>query len=266
MQNPILASQMVPEPPTYPIESVDRALRLLVLLGERGTVTVSSAADALGVARSTAHRLLAMLQYHDFVRQDELTRGYSAGRQILRIGLAAVDNLDVRSAARPHLDALREEFDETVHLILLDGSTAMFVDSRESHRPLRTASRRGATMPAYATSGGKALLALLEPDELDAHLPTNLEPLTARTLRQRETLLRELEHIRQQGYATNLAESEDDVAAVAVAVPDSSGYPRAAISISMPTSRMSPERAADIAASIRRHADAIGAGLAQAPS
>ena len=95
-------------PPPYPIGSVDNALRLLAMLRTRSAITVSEAAAELGVARSTAHRLLGMLRHHGFVRQDPDSRAYLPGRALLEIGLSVVERLDVRVAARPVLEALSQ--------------------------------------------------------------------------------------------------------------------------------------------------------------
>ena len=72
--------------PAYPISSVDSALRLLLLVGEQGMLRVADASRALGVGRSTAHRLLSMLQYHGFVQQDPVSRAYLAGPSLFGIG------------------------------------------------------------------------------------------------------------------------------------------------------------------------------------
>ena len=99
--------------PAYPIESVDNALRLLLLLERDGRVRVSDAADALGVAPSTAHRLLAMLEHHGFARQEPSSRAYLPGPTLVRVGLSAVRDLDLRTVAHPYLEALRDETGET---------------------------------------------------------------------------------------------------------------------------------------------------------
>jgi DNA-binding IclR family transcriptional regulator len=250
--------------PAYPIESVDRALQLLTLLGSDRTVTVSGAAESLNVARSTAHRLLAMLQYRGFVRQDPETKVYSAGGAILQIGLSAVDSLDFRAVARPHMEALRATFDETVHLALLDGETVLFLDSLESTRTLRVGSRRGFSMPAYCTAAGKALLAQLAPDQLDAHLPARLDGLTDRSLRRHDELRRVLDAVRESGYATNFGESEDDVSAVAVGIQATTTGNHVAITLTTPSSRMTAERVPEFAAAIRSHTEAIAASLNRA--
>src|SRR5437899_96074 len=84
--------------PTYPIGSVNNALRLLLMFRDHPLIRVSEAGVALGVAPSTAHRLLAMLEYHGFVQQDEETRGYRSGPALVDIGLTAVRSIDVRDA------------------------------------------------------------------------------------------------------------------------------------------------------------------------
>ncbi|MDP9260691.1 MAG: helix-turn-helix domain-containing protein, partial [Actinomycetota bacterium] len=89
--------------PVYPIASVGNALTLLTLLGERERVRVADAAAELGTARSTAHRLLAMLEYHGFAQQDPATRAYVSGPALIEAGLGALGNLDIRAFARPVL-------------------------------------------------------------------------------------------------------------------------------------------------------------------
>ena len=108
-------------------------------------MSVTAAADHLGVARSTAHRMLSTLLAEGFIRQDPATKSYLPGRRMLELGLAAVRNLDVRAAARPELEALRDELGETVHLVLLEGRHILFVDSVESTRAVRVGSRVGLT-------------------------------------------------------------------------------------------------------------------------
>jgi IclR family transcriptional regulator, acetate operon repressor len=249
------------EPPAYPIESVGRALRLLTLVSERGTISVSAAADELGVARSTAHRMLATLQYEGFVRQDPLTKSYGAGRRLLEVGLAAVRSLDVRAAARPVLEALRDELGETVHLVTLDGQFILFVDSMESTRAVRVGSRVGMRMPAHCTAAGKVILAQLPPAALEEYLDSVPEPLTPNSLNDPEAIRAELEQVAAQGYATNFEESEDGLSAVAVAIPEPSGAVRWSITVSLPASRLTPAQAPGVAEAAARAAHAIAADL-----
>jgi len=89
--------------PLYPIESVDNALRLLLLLAEQPRIRLTDASNYLGVASSTAHRLLAMLQYRGFVRQDSVSKAYVPGSALNTIAAAVNRQIDVRARARPVL-------------------------------------------------------------------------------------------------------------------------------------------------------------------
>lgn len=229
----------LPEPAT----SVDKALRLLVLLSEQDSITVSAAAERLGVARSTAHRLLAMLQKHGFAYQDAASRAYGPGRSLLSIGLAAVDSLELRSVARPELEALASEVGETVHLIILDGDRTFVLESIESHEAVRVSSRIGGSMPANTTAAGKVLLSQLEPAQVERLM--GAEPLPMRTpnsIVSHAALAAELNTVRARGFAMNNSENEPDITAVAVVIPQVRGFRSAAISVAAPSMRVTQER------------------------
>ncbi len=227
------------EKPRYPISSVDNALTLLLMFREQRFIRVAEASNALGVGRSTAHRLLAMLQYRGLVEQDAKTKAYTSGPALVDIGLSIVRRMDVRSHLRPYLEQLRDELGETVHLMVLEGTNALFLDSVESSRALRTSSRIGRSYPAHTTSGGKVLLAGLSAEQFaQLYASEQLPELTPRSTSTRKKLLRELQLVREQGYGTNRGESEPDVAAVAVAVRNAFGQECAAIAVSAPLSRL----------------------------
>src|ERR687893_1799482 len=133
--------------------SVDNALWLLQLVGERQALRVAEAADLLGVARSTAHRLLTALRRRGFVTQDRPNGAYRPGPALQEIGLAAVNRIDIRRVARPVLEQLRDETGETVSLALLEGSAIRFVDGVESRRSVRVGNRTGVVRPAHAAAG-----------------------------------------------------------------------------------------------------------------
>jgi IclR family transcriptional regulator, acetate operon repressor len=229
-------------------------------------VSVSAAAEHLGVARSTAHRMLATLLSEGFVRQDPVTKTYGPGRRMLEVGLAALRNLDVRAAARPLLEALRDELGETVHLVLLEGTHILFVDSVESNRAVRVGSRTGMTMPAHCTAAGKAILAALPPAALDEYLAGMPAGLTPNSIDGVDAVREEIALVAERGWATNYEESEDGLSAVAVAVPEPSGIVRSSITVSLPAERLRPERAPEVAEAAARTAQAIGTRLLRALS
>ena len=110
--------------PAYPIASVNNALLLLLLFREQPRVRLTDACKCLGVAHSTAHRLLAMLAHHGFVQQEPVTRAYIAGPALVEVGLAVVGSLNVWEQARPMMEELAVETGETVHLGVSRGPTS----------------------------------------------------------------------------------------------------------------------------------------------
>ena len=221
--------------PQYPIESVDNALRVLMLLVGRSEIRLTEVSSHLGVASSTAHRLLAMLQYRGLVRQDPQTKAYRSGPSLDSLAFSVVGRLDVRLRARPALEKLNADLRETVHLGRLEGSQVDFVDSIESSQGLRVSGRLGVAMPAHCTSTGKALLAVLDAEQLDALYPGAALPrLTARSIATTKVLKSELIAVRRRGFATSNEEGEEGV--VSVAVPLGAGS--FALGVSVPVSRM----------------------------
>jgi len=238
--------------PAYPITSVDNALRLLLLFGEQESVRLTEACAYLDVAHSTAHRLLAMLIHRGFVRQDPKTRAYRPGPSLTEIGLKVVQRMDVRSRARPLLERLAAQFEETVHLVTLEGKDARFIDAVESRKALRVAQRTGTVLPAHCTSAGKALLAELPEEELRRLYsePDSLVRQTDRSLSTFAQLTAALEEIRLTGVATNYEESEEGVGSAAIALKDSSGTAVAAVAVAVPTNRLSQQTRREISAAL----------------
>lgn len=245
----------------YNVESVDRALQILVMLRERRRVRIVEVADELGVARSTAHRLLGTLARRGFVTRDPRSRTYGSGPELL--GLGALGDLDLRGAARPHLAALSAALHETVNLMVLEGASCRFLEGVDGARPLGTRVRTGAVLPAHIVSGGKALLAELPEREVDALFEPRLRGVTPHTIDDRTALHAELREIRERGHALNREESEPGLSAAAM--PVRSGVRAVgAVAVSAPTQRLGPRELDGVLAALRRTVEAIGADLAGA--
>jgi DNA-binding IclR family transcriptional regulator len=248
--------------PAYRLNSVDHALLLLLLFRSKPSLRVSEVADHLNVARSTAHRLLAMLVHRQFAVQDPATKAYRPGPRLVEIGLAAVGALDMRTRMRPYLAEIAASTGETVSLLVLEGDLVHFIDSIESQRTVRVGSRLDARMPAHATSAGKAVLAALPADEVLAIYPAErLVTATERTLTTRAGLLAELETVRREGFATNFEETETGLGAVGMAVLDKDQRPAAAFTVAGPMQRMTPSYVRTIAADLRTVVKAASADL-----
>jgi DNA-binding IclR family transcriptional regulator len=229
--------------PAYAIESVDNALRILQVLRDSGQVRVSDAAAELGIARSTAHRLLSMLVYRDFaVRTDGHV--YLPGPALSAPPLRGEPAQRLRQALRPHMETLCDRVHETVNLTVRLGMQTRFLHTVESDQLLRVGDRTGTILPAWHTSGGKILLADLPDDRLAVLLRTASGREPGRLAdSERRALVTELRMIRERGYAENIEESESGVCAIGVGVRDGAGEAIAALSVSVPSVRYGPERA-----------------------
>ncbi|MGB3438171.1 MAG: IclR family transcriptional regulator [Actinophytocola sp.] len=212
--------------PAYSIESVDHALRLAVLLQQEGPLRGSEVAERLGVARSTAHRLLAMLVYREFAVQDQDKR-YAAG-PVLSHPVAAEPVTSLRELALPHVRELVRRCGETVNLTVLHGADVRFVVSVECDQVLRVGDREGRLLPASLSSGGLAILGARGEEGLERYCAGDAD-LPA--------LRREVRRVRRQGFAVNDQRTEAGVTAIGRALRDQAGSPVAAVSIAMPTAR-----------------------------
>ena len=236
--------------PTYPLSSVDAALLLAALLRQEGPTRLTDAAARLGVAPSTAHRLLAALVHRDFAVQLP-DRRYAPG-PVLGESVAPVVSSQLHDVALPHLRRLVAEQGESAHLVVPAGAVTRFVATVECDAVLRVGDRTGRTLPAHRSAAGKALLAGLDPDALAALLG-RLDPAEA------ERVHRDLRGVRRHGFALNDQATELGLTAVGVPVPGAPGG--AAISLAMPRVRFSRDRLPGWVAALRATAAAVAADL-----
>ncbi|MGI5289047.1 IclR family transcriptional regulator [Nonomuraea polychroma] len=236
-------------PPNYFVRSVDHALQLAVMLQVEGPFGVGEAAQRLGVAPSTAHRLLAMLVYRDFaIRRED--HQYAAGPVLSLGGSSQSRTALLRSVAMPHLAGLVERAQESANLQILSGDHVRFIGSVECTQALRVGNREGMVFPAHLASGGKVMLADLPPERLDALYS---EAKWADRLDERPNLAalrRELRNVRERGFAINAGKTESGVTAIGRAVRGADGRAHAAVSVSMPSSRFSRERLPDLVSAL----------------
>ncbi|MDP9295493.1 MAG: IclR family transcriptional regulator [Actinomycetota bacterium] len=250
-----------------PIESVDRALRLLQELGRHGAgATLEELADATGLPKSSVHRTLAALRGREFAVQQDDGR-YLAGSELLRVAFDFYDRVDVRVVLRPLLLRLRDELNETVHLGVLQGADVVYLDKLESLHPIRLTSTVGGRNPAHCTAVGKALLAWAYPNEEELRdWIARFRPLarpTPASITQSNALAREMARIRSDGFARDMEESETGVRCLAAPVFLGSPRPRAAVSVSAPRERLSSARIRAIAPILlRAAADGATGGVA----
>lgn len=245
--------------PGYPVDSVDSALRLLLLLRRDGSVRVTAAAAHLGVAPSTAHRLLAQLRFRNFVVQDR-QRVYHPGPALEAVARSAASP-DLASVAHGHLAELTRITGETTHLLALEGNGTRFLDCVEGDQTVRVGRRIGLLLPAHTTSGGKALLAELPVGALRKLYPHGLPPARTAALSDLAALRRDLAATRRRGYAINIDESETGVSAVGRTVHDGAGRAVAALAVALPSMRSSRQLLTHLARQLHEAVAGLDADL-----
>jgi len=213
-------------------------------------------ANELGVAPSTAHRLLTTLAQAGFAVQ-QADRSYVQGPAFVRMRVGSAHPDALLAVIVPHLVLLSENTGETTHLMIREHTAVRFLHSVEGPAALRVASRTGVVMPAHLTSGGKAILATMSDDAIRELYADGIRASPNSKVRTVDDLLDEITTVRHRGYAENLDESEPGISAVGVAVQRNSAH--AAISVSVPSIRYRRDRAKSLVALLTQTAAAIDA-------
>jgi DNA-binding IclR family transcriptional regulator len=229
-----------------PVKSADRVVDILELLAEDPQgLTVSQISARLGIARSSAHGLVNTLRRRGYLTQSrDAPKRLQLGARLIQLGLNVGDRLELRSAARPTLERLVAETNQSALLVVPDGGELLYVDKIVSESStVRTDPRMSARRPLHSTSVGKALLAALDDGGARAVLDrVGTAPVTNLTIADPSVLLADLEQARQRGYAVDQQEAFVGVCCVGAPIRDHTGRPIGAISLSTIREFFDPER------------------------
>jgi IclR family acetate operon transcriptional repressor len=242
----------------YSIRAVDRVLDLLDVLRARPRgASLAHVSRAAGLPRSSAFRYLATLEARGYVERD-------GGDGVYRLGSAFPGDgpwlRALSEAARPLLEALRDRFQETINLGVLEGSSVAYLEVLESPMAMRFAARPGDRDHVHSTSLGKALMAQLPEDDVRRILAAEgMVAVTPRTITDPDEFLRQLATVRKNGFALDYGENEEHGGCVAVAIAGADVS--AAISLSAPTSRLSPTGIDEVASALRETAARVAEEL-----
>lgn len=233
----------------YLLSSVSTALGILDLLSRHAELGVAEINKELGINRSSVFKMLYTLEKGGYLQKTANAK-YKLGIKFAHYGAIVLERQDEVAIAKPFLQSLRDRFNETTHLAILDNDfNIIFIDKELSNSTIQMSSRIGAKLPAHCTANGKALLAGNLTPESEAVLRTlPLRRSNANTITDNEVLLAELKRIRAQGYAIDAEESEVGLTCYSAPLFNIHGTAIAAISISGPTKRMKQNKKALIAA------------------
>jgi len=250
----------------YKLQTLDRAFAVLDLLASSSrSLGVAEVVDGLQLHKSTAHRLLKVLERHRMV--DRAQNGkYRLGLRLCNLGSRAIEQYDLRDRAHPHLRTLVSAVAETAHLCILEKMHMLYIDKQEPEQRVRMASRVGASSPIHCTAVGKAIMAMMPRARVEEMLPQlETRRFTRRTITSREALLEELERTRRRGYAVDDEEREEGVRCAGVAILSARGEAIAALSISGPSSRVTMQEIPRIACKLMTCAKGIQRDLSYWP-
>ena len=228
------------------INTVLKSIKVLELLGKEPNLGVTDISEALMIPKSSAHGILKTLQNEGLVTRNELSGKFYLGVKLIELGNLAQKNLDICKIAAPFLNGLNKQFDETVHLTVLDNDEVLYIDCIESKKRLRTYSVIGVRAPLYCTAVGKAILAFLPESEIKRIImEKGLEKITENTITTEERMFEEIKKIRLQGYAIDDMEHED-FRCIGAPIRDAHGDVFASISLSGPAERNTMEKLIEI--------------------
>lgn len=229
---------------TSQVQSLSRALLLLERLAASDMgMSLTDVAGSLGLAPSTAHRLLNSLRSHDFVDVDDTQGLWSIGVNAFSIGNAYLKKRDFIAQARPFMKRLVAETGETSNLGIVEQNSVVYVGQVESPQTMRMVVSLGSRAPLHASGVGKALLsAMPRKDALEIIRKTGMAAFTAHTLIHPSQFELELGKISQQGYSLDDEEQFEGLRCIAANIYNEYGEAVAAISISGPAVRVKWER------------------------
>lgn len=255
----------VKESKSAPVGVVTKVLRILEALQASPTgLQLKDIAQITNINKSTAYRFLAHLESEGYLFRDD-AGAYIVGPKLARLASGVAYHATLRTASRPVMQRLWVVTTETVNLAVISGLDILYLDVLESSHSFRLVSQVGSRRPLHCTALGKAMFAFLNENERNSALVSlRLEKLGPRTITSIPRLKKELEKVRDQGFAVDDEEAGVGSRCVAAPIFDQSGNVAAGISVSGPITRIDRVKLLDIAKAVREGAQTISRNLGYA--
>ena len=244
------------------IQSLDRGMQALMFLSNRRTAGVTEVAEALGVNKSTAFRILETLMASNMAAQDKATAKYKLGPGILQLSERLIKNLDIIALAKPYMIRLTERTGESSHLCMLSNDSAVVIEQIMADSRLAVHARVGNVEPVHCSSVGKCLLAYSDEALRESILSRiTYERYTDRTITDTDALRRQLDDIKDKGYALDDGEISDDITCIAAPVRNYIGDVIYSVGISGPKGRIREKEIDTLAGHVIETADKLSEQL-----
>ncbi|WP_284639281.1 IclR family transcriptional regulator [Paenibacillus silviterrae] len=252
----------------YTIQSIDKALDLIELLAERGSLSLIELTELLNQPKSSTYRIVLTLENRGFISRSDEDGKYCLGYKQLHITKNLLERSNIRTAAIPEMKRLSDLYGDTVNLgVLMDDGQIMYVEIIESTHALRMTDSVGSKSPFHATAMGKAIAAYSPEPLIDRLIDEyGLYPITKRTITSVDLFKTELEKVRQSGYAIDDQEIVEGARCVASPIFGMFGNIYGAISVSGAMHRYTDETIPEITTQVVAAAAAVSLKLGYEPS
>jgi IclR family transcriptional regulator, KDG regulon repressor len=243
----------------YSVPALHRALDIIEALVHHQPRTVTELHRQFKIPKSSVYAILQTLKSRGYVTKDDLDE-YALSLRLFSLGISLIENLDLRKGTHTLLEELTQKAQLTGHLAVRDGREAVYIDKVEVLTSVRLTTWLGRRVPLHSTSMGKAILAFLPNEEVDAILGKGpLAKLTPKTITNPAQLKAELAKIRNQGYAVGSEENEVGIRAVGAPILGPAGTAIGAVNLGATTLNFHAKDIPRLGALVRSYAEKISA-------
>lgn len=238
------------------VQVIDRAFDILEILSvEKDGLGVTEIGNRLGLHKSTVHRILSAMAERGYIEKASGKGVYKLGLKLIEINSIYLNNVELKTEARPYLSELTAKMNQPTHLATLNGEDVVYIDKVEVVNSIRLYSQIGLRVPAHCSALGKSLLSGLSDAELEEKVNgISFTQYTQSTVDNKEELIKQVKQVRQRGWALDDEEHEAGVRCIASPVFDYRGKVIAAVSVSGPAAVISPDRDDEVASRVRETA------------
>jgi DNA-binding IclR family transcriptional regulator len=230
------------------VESINRGFRILNIVSNSSTpLSLSELSKESELSVSTIQRLAYTLQRLGLLDRDQQSKRFRIGPEMITLSFTVIDNLTLKNIAYPHMKKLSEQLDEVVALMALSGTRMIIIESIKTRQILNVNTGSGTNVPWHATASGKAILSFLPENRVDTILEQhNFKKYTENTITSKKTFNRMLPGIQKRGFAMAIDENAYGLGAVSAPVRSSNGDVVAALTVMVPTARVTRKKLADV--------------------
>jgi DNA-binding IclR family transcriptional regulator len=250
-------------PNNYIVPAVDRAIDVLDYLAtSKSAVSLHELSIQTGVPKSTLFRILYTLEKHRFIEQDIERKKFCLGFKLWELGNVKIETTEIATIAIKHMRTLADQVCENVFLGVLDNQEVIYIQRIECSSKVKAITKLGRRAPAYCTATGQAIIAFLEDDEITSFInEVKFEKFNDTTITDKETLLRKLKQIRENGYSVANGEYNPELLCVSAPIKDYSRKVVASITVDMLTSKQNLQKVKFIAKELKAAVDLISREL-----